>query len=240
MAESVKNFYNCIVSGDSISKGVIYDEETQKYIILDNNYVTLLQNKLKGIVHNSSKFGSTIVKGISRLKNEIMKNSPDIVLIEYGGNDCDFDWNEIAENPEIVHNPKTDLSTFESHMKDIILGLKEKAITPVLMSLPPLDADRYFKWISKSSPLAEVNILKWLGSVTKIYWWQERYSSTIVRIAEETKTRWIDIRGAFLQYPDFTKLLCIDGIHPNMEGHKLIADKITEYISSNYEFLLVE
>jgi acyl-CoA thioesterase I len=240
LEEIEKSGYNCLVSGDSISKGVIYDEEAMKYIVLDNNYVTLLQSKLKGIVHNTSRFGSTIVKGISRLKSEILKSSPNIVLIEYGGNDCDFDWNEIAVNPEIHHNPKTDLSTFEKYLQDIINGLKEKAITPVLMTLPPLDADRYFKWISKNNPLAEVNILKWLGSFTKIYWWQERYSSTIVRIAEETKTRWIDVRGAFLQHPDFTQFLCIDGIHPNREGHKLIANKITEYISSNYEFLLIK
>lgn len=64
------------------------------------------------------------------------------------------------------------------------------------------------------------------------------YNSVIVNIAEETKTKWIDIRGAFLQTADFTRLLCIDGIHPNEEGHKLIASKIFDYIKSNYGFML--
>ena len=108
------------------------------------------------------------------------------------------------------------------------------------MTLPPLNADMYFEWISKSSSTAKSNILKWLGSITKIYWWQERYNSVIIKIAEETQTKWIDIRGAFLQQPDYTKCLCIDGIHPNKEGHKIIADKIMEFIKNKYDFLLVE
>jgi hypothetical protein len=56
--------------------------------------------------------------------------------------------------------------------------------------------DKYFQWVSKNSAQAIDNILSWLGSVTKIYWWQKRYKSTIITIAEATGTRWID-RAAF-------------------------------------------
>jgi lysophospholipase L1-like esterase len=83
-----------------------------------------------------------------------------------------------------------------------------------------------------------MNILEWLGSVTKIYWWQERYNSVIVRIAEETKTLWIDVRSAFLRFPDFSELLCADGIHPNRDGHVVIAEEIISFIKSGYRHLL--
>jgi acyl-CoA thioesterase-1 len=222
-----------LVSGDSISKGVIFDEVKNKYVVLADNYVALLQNRLKGTVYNTAKFGNTLIKGISRLKHDIVKDNPDIVLIEYGGNDCDYNWNEIADHPESHHKPKTDFNQFEKQLKETVEFLKTKKIMPILMTLPPLNADRYLKWVSKNNPLAEMNILKWLGSVTRIYWWQERYSSTIIRVAEETKTRWIDIRGAFLQYPDFNKFLCLDGIHPNQDGHKIIADKIIDFITTS-------
>jgi lysophospholipase L1-like esterase len=233
-----KDIYKIVVSGDSISKGVIYNEDTGKYTITSNNYVSLIQDKIKGIVCNAAKFGSTIIKGISKLQSEIAKNNPDIVLIEYGGNDCDFDWEDIARNPKAAHNPKTDVKLFRQMLYNEVSALKSKGIIPVLMTLPPLDADRYFKWISKNSTAIANNILEWLGSVNKIYWWHEMYNSVIVNIAEETKTKWIDIRGAFLQTADFTRLLCIDGIHPNEEGHKLIASKIFDYIKSNYGFML--
>ncbi|WHH61103.1 SGNH/GDSL hydrolase family protein [Petroclostridium sp. X23] len=237
---NVKDSYSIVVSGDSISRGVIYDEVQKKYIVLKENYVDLLRGKLKGIIYNTSRFGSTISKGVRKLKSHILKESPDIVLIEYGGNDCDYNWDEVAENPDASHVPKTDFEIFESFLKETIAYLKSSSITPVLMTLPPLNADMYFKWVCKNNPLAKVNVLKWLGSVTKIYWWQERYNSVIIKIAEETHTKWIDVRGAFLQQPDFTKFLCVDGIHPNKEGHKIIADKIIDYIKTSYDYLLVD
>ena len=233
-----KDFYKYLVSGDSISRGVIYDEVKQKYVVLKDNYVALLQKRLCGAVDNTAKFGNTIMKGIARLKNDIIQDKPDIVLIEYGGNDCDYDWERIALHPEEVHEPKTNFEEFEKELSETVRFLKSHKIIPVLVTLPPLNAERYLKWVSKNNSLAEINILKWLGSVTKIYWWQERYSSSIIRVAAATKTRWIDIRGAFLQYPDFNELLCADGIHPNQAGHQVIADKILEFIESGYSYLL--
>jgi lysophospholipase L1-like esterase len=53
-----------------------------------------------------------------------------------------------------------------------------------------------------------------------------------------TKNRLIEIRSAFLQKEDYTKLICLDGIHPNKEGHKVIAEKILQYIKADYTFLL--
>jgi acyl-CoA thioesterase I len=235
-----KSVYKYLVSGDSISRGVIFDEVKNKYVVLADNYVSLLQNRLNGVVSNTAKFGNTLIKGIGKLKNDIIKDSPDIVLIEYGGNDCDYNWDEIANHPESLHEPKTDFNQFEKQLLETVAYLKKNKIIPVLMTLPPLNADRYLKWVSRNNPLAEVNILQWLGSVTRIYWWQERYSSTIIRVAEATKTRWIDIRGAFLQYPDFNKFLCVDGIHPNQAGHRIIADKILEFIATKYTYLLKE
>jgi acyl-CoA thioesterase I len=231
---------NILVSGDSISRGIIYDEAKGKYSVSDKSYVSLVQRKLKGIVHNVSRFGSTIIRGTGRLGRDLEKDKPDAVLIEYGGNDCDFAWDEVAAHPEQDHQPQTDLALFEKTLTDTIETLKEEGIVPVLMSLPPLNADSYLKWVSRQDPEAERNILKWLGSATKIYWWQERYSSSIVSIAERTKTMWIDVRGAFLRSPDFTSMICRDGIHPNESGHELIAKTVIDYISNGFAFLLAD
>lgn len=237
MAKSGESF-ECIISGDSISKGVIFDEEKNKYVVAKDNYVFLLQQKLKGAVCNLSKFGATITKGVKVLNEKILRQKADVVMIEYGGNDCDFKWDEIANAPHENHLPKTDLNTFERLLRETVNFVRDNKLIPVLMTLPPLNADAYFKWVSKNNPLTEMNILKWLGSVTKIYWWQERYNAAIIKVAVETKTKWIDIRGAFLQHPDFTKFICLDGIHPNEAGHRLIADKVLEYIKKNHSFLI--
>ncbi|MNC29632.1 GDSL-like Lipase/Acylhydrolase [compost metagenome] len=232
--------FKYMVSGDSISKGVIYDEARSKYVILEDNYVSLLQGKLKGAMRNTARFGNTLMKGFTNLKRDVLKDKPDVVLIEYGGNDCDFYWEEIVNNPDAEHNPKTDFSAFEGMLLDMIDFLKNQGVMPILMSLPPLNADSYFKWVSGNNPVSEVTILKFLGSVTKIYWWQERYNSTIIKVAETTKTKLIDVRGAFLQHPDFTKFICLDGIHPNKEGHRIIFDKVLDFIRNSEPQLLLD
>jgi acyl-CoA thioesterase I len=232
--------YSFLVSGDSISRGVIYDELKGRYSVSENSYVALVQKKLKGIVRNASRFGNTITRGIGKLGRDIAKNRPDVVLIEYGGNDCDFAWAEVAAHPDVDHEPQTDLALFEDTLTDTIASLKEKAIVPVLMTLPPLNAESYIKWVSKQDPLIEGDIMKWLGSVTKIYWWQERYSSAIRSIAERTKTICIDVRGAFLRSPDVMSLICRDGIHPNEAGQELIAKAVLDYVSSGFPYLLAD
>lgn len=234
----MKESYNFLLYGDSISKGVIYDENLGKYVLSDKSYGDLLRDKLNGVVQNAARFGNTLMKAAGRLQKDVLRKEPDIVVIEFGGNDCDFNWEEIAKDPKGDHQPNTDYDVFKSLLKGVIESLRKTGIVPVLLTLPPLDAEKYFKWISKNSAVVSEKILEWLGSVSKIYWWQERYNAAILNIARETQTRWIDIRSAFLNNPDFTEFLCKDGIHPNEKGHKVIASKIYEYIENSYGFLL--
>ena len=144
--------------------------------------------------------------------------------LEFGGNDCDFDWKSVSECPDGIHLPKTPLDEFESLYSKIIDDVSNSGSKPVLFSLPPLSAERYFAWISKG--LNAVNILRWLGDVGHIYRWHEMYNNTVVKIAEAKNVLLIDIREAFLKARDYLSLLCEDGIHPNEAGHALISDVV--------------
>ena len=235
---TIKRIWSCLVSGDSISRGVVFDEDRGRYAVLEDGYVSLVQRRTGNTVRNVSRFGNTLPRGTGRLARQIEEERPDIVLLEYGGNDCDFRWPEIAAHPELPHEPQTDLAVFERTLEETIGILKGKGIVPVLMTLPPLDADKFLKWVSRNDARAEGSILRWLGSVTRIYWWQERYSSSITKVAARTRTRSIDIRGAFLGHADFPDLICRDGIHPNAEGHRVIASAVLDYIADDYPLML--
>lgn len=236
----IKSGYNYLLYGDSISKGVVYDEEKGKYVVLEKSFGNLLQDKLRGVIQNAGRFGNTMIKAAGRLQNDILRRKPDIVVIEFGGNDCDFNWEKIAQDPKGNHEPNTDYNLFQSLLRNVVDTLKTTGIVPVLLTIPPIDAERYFKWISRNSASAGERILEWLGSVSKIYWWQERYNAAILSISRDTRTRLIDIRSAFLKQPDFTQFICKDGIHPNEKGHDIIASQIFSYVQQNYRFLLAE
>ena len=234
----IKDNYILVAYGDSITKGIVYDIEKSKYATLKEGFTSIINNNIKGTVYNAGKFGNTIIRGVSKIYNDVIKRTPDIVLIEFGGNDCDYKWDEIAKDPSMEYKPNTDISTFRETLLNMIDTLKVNHIVPVLMTLPPLDPSKYFKWIAKEDSMAEKNILHWLGTKDALFTWHNSYSSMITEVAGETNTILIDVRTEFLKYSDYSKFLCKDGIHPNVEGQSLIATVILKFIKDKYNFLL--
>ncbi|MDR1899888.1 MAG: SGNH/GDSL hydrolase family protein [Treponema sp.] len=219
---------NVGVFGDSILKGVQVNAENKRYCV--NNHIDIEQicRKHSVVINNYSLFGSTIKKCGSMLQKHIGHGkSYDIVVMEYGGNDCDFNWKEIADNPDAEHTPNTPLDIFFATYCQIIDTLRAKCIVPILTNLPPLEPQKFFDWFCGG--LNKDNILKWLGGINTIYRVQETYSRMVEKIAFETKTRLVDLRGAFLKYRRIENLLCEDGTHPNTEGQKIITDAFLNF-----------
>lgn len=219
------------VFGDSILKGVQLDEN-KKYRVNNNIDIAGLESKFQLSIKNFSNFGATITKGLSRLEKHLVKDSKkcDAIVMDFGGNDCNFKWNEVAESPSKEHLPNTTLSVFVEKYKKTIALIEKMAIKPIVTTLPPLDAQRFFDWVSAG--ISKDNILKWLGSVEAIYRWQENYSRTIERIAEETGALLVDLRGAFLRHRKIEHLLCADGMHPNTEGQRIISQEFFTFVDN--------
>ena len=236
----LKDRYKILVCGDSISKGIIYDKNINKYIRSEDMYVNIVKKHIKADMFNTACFGNTVQRAKQRFCRDLCQKDPDIVVIELGGNDCDFNWNEINIDPEGFHRPNTDIDEYKDSLGDIVKEVRSNGKKPVLFNLIPLDPERYFNWICKEDNNKKINILKWLGSISKIYWWQERYNTAVMEVARLTNTLMIDIRGAFLQKSDFREYLCEDGIHPNEKGHEIIADRILNYIKSRYSFICAQ
>lgn len=232
-----KNIQSIMVIGDSISKGVVYNEEKKRYAPFKDGFIKGISQILRVPVHNLSKFGSTLLYGKDVLANKFTEINPDVVLIEYGGNDCDFNWEEIAKKPDSSHQPQTTLDKFEQTLRNMITFLRDRGKTPVLMNLPPVNEKAYFNWFTQENSEKKERILTWLKNSNRIYWWQEQYSCLIEHISKSTSTRLINVRSAFLKTEDYRSYICRDGIHPNEKGQLLIRDVLCEYISKNASYL---
>ena len=217
------------VFGDSILKGVVYREDDDRYVPIGHNGFDRLGRYLGIEFQNNAMFGCTVTKGMQMLQKAIAKGiGCDSVLLEYGGNDCDFLWDEVAAQPDIDHLPKTPLENFESTLKDMVAQLKSIHVVPVLMTLPPIDSVRYLYHICRKG-LDRANIIKWLGDIHNIERRQELYSLRVATVALETHTQLIDIRSGFLARKDCSSLICADGIHPNAKGHALIMELLADH-----------
>jgi len=215
------------VFGDSIVKGVIYDNEKQRYSLLKESFINMIQQRTDIEINNIACFGCTITKGINLLdKIESELKDYEYTFLEFGGNDCDYNWASVAENPDVEHDCNTPLEVFKEKYKSMIDRIKATGSHPVLVTLPPIDSKRFFDWVSKG--LDKENILKFLGDVEHIGRWQSLYNDAVKQLSKLYDLPILDIRSIFLKQNDFKDYICKDGIHPNEEGHKLIYTAIAE------------
>ena len=215
------------VFGDSVTKGVVFDSVLKKYTLLRDCFANRIMGSFPVSIQNYSRFGCTVTKGLDLLRRHKGELSQyDYTVLEFGGNDCDFNWKEVSAEPEREHRPSTPVELFERKYAELIEEVKSCGSRPVLLTLPPIDAKRYFAWISKG--LNPGAILKWLGDVEHIYRWHERYNLAVCRLAKECGVPLIDISSAFLETHRYQELICEDGIHPNEGGHRLISRVIGE------------
>ena len=137
-----------LILGDSISAGYGIKES--------ENWVRLLETSLKRDsfdieIINSSISGDTTIGGLSRIKNDLDQYSPDLVLIELGGNDA------LRGYP---------IKQIKSNLNKIIDECLKARSTPIIMQIriPPNYGKNYVQAFESIYPeIAEENNLKLLS-----------------------------------------------------------------------------
>ena len=107
--------------------------------------------------------------------------------------------------------------------------IKPPELTVVLVAPPPLDAEKYFAWVSRG--LNAEAILSFLGDVQHIARWQAGYAAAVREVAKRTGSRLLDLGDAFLGMGCISDYYCLDGIHPNAQGHRALADLAEQRLS---------
>lgn len=210
--------------GDSIAKGVVFDEQRGRYAVCRDNCVSRLSRDAGVDVENFSVMGNTTEQGLRRMEGQPLKPG-NLAVIEFGGNDCDLDWAAACEHPEVEQHGRVPLEAFGENLRAMVRCVRDGGMIPALVTPPPLVAQRYFDWVSRK--LDKARILNYLGDVEHIYRWQERYALMIRRVAARENAMLLDVRDWFLSQARFTDLMCVDGIHPNARGHELLFERFS-------------
>lgn len=209
-----------MIIGDSIMKGVTFNG--QKYqLCQEHNFDFLARRNIA--VQNFSKMGATVTTGLSILRRKLSAQ-PDLtgttVLFSFGGNDCDFDWAQVSQNPDGAFLPHTPHEAFVEAYREAIRTAQDAGARVAVTSLLPLDAERFMQHISNGNSYD--NILHWLGDVNHLYRWQEYYSTLSCTLARAFGCQLLDLRSEFLKMKNLRSLIGSDGIHPTQAGHDII------------------
>ena len=189
-------------------------------------------------IHNHARFGCTIRKAIRWIRRDCEESGKpeDSVVLEFGGNDCDYDWARISQNPALRIQCKTPPEEFAALYREALALIRQSGRRPVAMTLPPIHSLRYLNFVCKNGLLKE-NLLRWLGDAGAIGRRQRLYSELALQVAREEQAEVIDLRAAFPQDETaLAELLCEDGIHPNQKGQARILNEIrTACCRNNYQ-----
>lgn len=215
------------VFGDSILKGAVTGYSDHLFDILPENSLTLAQKEIPFELFNDSVFGSTISKTQKRLNKFFEKGeTADFVIIESGGNDCDYDFLSMLKNGETSAPQRTPLSDFMTMLDQMVQTVKEKGCIPVVMTMPSLVADRWYEHITRAldqDGKAKVDAFLGENPVDRLSKNHEIYNLNLMEYCRKEGILMIDMRKALLEAPDYRSLMCKDGIHPNEEGYKYMS-----------------
>lgn len=215
------------IYGDSLLKATVPDEDMHYRFHLPEVMAQYPTDRLE--VVNRAKMGATVTKGLSLVEHDVQRGmDARWALVAYGGNDSDFDWEAIAAAPEQEHLPHTVLPEFIEKLRCAVQELASAGVQPVLMTLPPIDGQRYFQFISRRAD--GDSILRWLGDVGRIYRHQELYSDAVAALAMTEGLPLIDVRRQFLPMRDLPRCIAADGIHLTMTGYRCLFDTLAGWI----------
>lgn len=232
----MKQLLRAKIYGDSIMKGTILDDAYRYHAIM-GGYLAKLYDRFGIEAENRSRFGSTVTKGHKLLLRDIEEGLDcEFALIEFGGNDSSFHWDEISAAPQAEHQPLTSMADFRQNISAMVAELRSQSVQPIIMTLPPIDPCRHLDFIARNGNNRE-NILKWLGSEQKIYSTHSSYSYAAADVAAQSGVPLVDIRSVFPRGEALGEYVCIDGVHPSPKGYKLIADAFAAFFEGAAAFI---
>ena len=92
----------------------------------------------------------------------------DNLVIIHSESGLQYDWKSIAQNPGGHYEPQMDLVAYKALYVNKIAQTRACGNEPMLVSLPIIDEDRYFAYITRGMRTEErKNVLYWLGGSTK-------------------------------------------------------------------------
>ena len=214
-----------LLGGCSLRSVRFEPENRRRYNVNDNLGFDEIAAKAGLCVTDFSKFGCTVTKAEKYIEKMFPRIDGDLVFMNFGMYDSDFDWENISASPLEAHGPVTELTAFLESYNRIIDYTLERRRMPVLSTLIPVDAKAHIDHVCSRGNLNRDNVMRWLGiDFSSIENTRRIYSEAVRELAFRREVPLIDIRTAFLEQGRKENLLGPDGFRPNAEGRQVIHD----------------
>ena len=154
-------------------------------------------------------------------------------IIIYPESGLQYDWKAIASDPSAHHEPKIDLVAYKALYINKIAQARACGQEPILVSLPIIDENRYFAYITRGMSMQErKNILFWLGGKTeRLRNIHALYNLALFRLAAQQCVHLVDVTSPMLASTHFEELLNQDGVTLSPAGEALVNSELASLAS---------
>jgi sialidase-1 len=175
-------------------------------------------------VYNAGIGGNSTRNALARFDRDVLRHQPRVVVMQFGINDAAVD---VWKDPPAT-GPRVPIAEYESNLRALVAAARAAQAKVILMTTNPV------RWTSRLKemygrppydPSAED------GFDAPVL---AKYNDTVRKLAKELGTGLVDVRAAFEKHaekPDADlDALLLDGMHPNDQGHAIVADLLTPAI----------
>lgn len=187
-------------------------------------YAQVLQEELPrhGIpaqVINAGIGGHTTADAARRFEKDVLARRPDVVIMQFGLNDGSV---EVWRKPPATQ-PRVAVADYRENLRKMIESLKLRGVHVILMSFNPM------RWTPKmrelyGRPPYRVDVADGFNVVL------QDYLQTVRELARTEQVSFLDVYAAYEKYHAVPgrsmDALFSDGVHPNDEGQRIVADLI--------------
>jgi len=215
-----------VAFGDSVTEGWMDVSTRDGFAVYHHQLKVLLHERFPEPVLNvinSGRAGETVTDGLKRLEPDVFRYAPDLVLVQFGLNDC------AAGGAAGVDSFRRTVQTAVERIREAT-GAEVILLTPNFMCTadnPNICAEHRDKgWAETFCRLQNE------GTVA-------RYAQAVRDVGSELSVPVADIYGQWQRLADEggdTDALLANGLnHPNAEGHRLAAQTIFEVLMRDVE-----
>lgn len=153
---------------------------------------------------------------------------PDAVIIECGGNDCDYDWKVFTESEGNTLLHRRSLDDFSKDYDELISYFDEQGIPVIAAMTPHIATSKYLSHLQDVSEDIQ-RYYKQLPSVKAMKMAYKDYEDKMFEIANRHNCEIIVLQDKFKKLPDAEDYFSSDGMHPNEKGYRLIGECFLEF-----------
>ena len=208
-----------IAFGDSTTA----PRNTIQEVYADRLVKALAKHRIPIEVINAGVGGNTTEHARRRFERDVLSRAPNLVVIQFGINDSALD---VWKDPPATA-PRVAVDRYRENLLHFVRTLKDRGVQVILMTPNPL------RWVAKTKslygkPPYDPDDPQGFDAPLS------PYRTAVREVADQEGAPLIDVFQAFADYAKRTNRpvddLLLDGMHPNDEGHRIVAELLAEQV----------